>query len=285
MPTGTAIFTDTSIHIARLLREPEMKKIIEERLAQYDLVVASSVVLQEFKRRVLPDAIYLINQLNNKGSYQKVKRHVTHVLPDAMKRKRQICLGMLEKIFESVDNANDSELTERAKRYLHTLIKHGSTYLKNKLGHIIQGTDCYLSKIPIKVKVPYKKYEQAEKKCSQVCHLCPITDFLKENATLCNKILKYLSKLQNKTKELGNTLDFLQVFVDNPDSIHEKNPCYSVGDLLISLESNKIPDFYTMNFKESKFFCDILDQNLIVLPHNPDKKDRIFSKQSKPWDL
>ncbi len=285
MPTGTAIFPDTSIHIARLLREPEMKKIIEQRLASYNLVVSSSVVVQEFKRRVIPEAIYLINQLNKRGSYQKVRRHVTYVLPEKRKSQRQICLGMLDKIFETVGKVDDSELTERAKRYLHTLIKHGITYFKRKLGHISTGTDCYLAKLPIKIKVPYKKYEIGEKKCSKVYPLCPIADFLKEKTELCRQLLGYLSDLQNKTKELESTFEFLRGFIANPDAIHEKDPCYCVGDLLIALESNNIPNFYTMNYKESKFFCDILDQNLIVLPPNPDKPERIYSKNSKPWNL
>lgn len=284
MQTGTAIFPDTSIHIARLLREPEMKKIIEQRLASYDLVVSSSVVVQEFKRRILPEAIYLINQLNNRGSYQKVKRHVTHVLPEIMKRKRQICLGMLEKIFEDVGNVDDSELTERAKLYLHTLIKHGVKYFQSKVGHIIPGTNCYLSKLPVKVKQPYK-YEPIETKCSNVYPLCPIVDFLKEKKELCKQFLEYLSNLSNKTKELENTLEFLRGFVTNPDIVHEKDPCYCVGDLLVALESHNIPDFYTMNYKESKFFCDVLEQDLIVLPNNPDKSENTYSKNSKPWNL
>lgn len=286
MPTGTAIFTDTSIHIARLLREPEMKKIIEQRLASYDLVVSSSVVVQEFKRRVMSEAIYLINQLNLRGSYQKVLRHVTHVLPENKKnqRKRQICLGMLFKILESVGNADDSELTERAIRYLHTLIQHGIAYFKRKLGHVIPGTECYLSRLPIKVKERYKKYEPIEKKCSKYSHLCPVSDFLKEKIDLCKQLLEYLSGLQNKTKELESSLGFLREFITNPDTIHESEPCYCVGDLLIALESNHIPDFYTMNYKESKFFCDVLDQNLIVLPNNHDNPERIYSKNSKPWN-
>lgn len=284
MSIGTAIFPDTSIHIARLLREPEMKQIIEHRLASYDLVVSSSVVVQEFKRRVIPEAIYLINQLNKRGSYQKVRRHVEN-LPDGWKRKRVICLGMLSKIFETVGESDDAELTDRTKRYLHTLIKHGVTYFKSKLGHVIPGTECYLSKLPIKVKERYKRYEPIEKNCSKVSHLCPVTDFLTEKIELCKQILKYLSALPDKTIELEDTIEFLRAFIANPDGIHEKNPCYCVGDLLIALESDNIPDFYTMNYKESKFFCDVLNQNLIILPHNPDKSENVYSKNSKPWNL
>ena len=282
MPTGTAIFPDTSIHIARLLREPEIKKIIEERLATYDLVVSSSVVIQEFKRRVIPEAIYLMNLLHSKGSIQKVRRHVTSVLPKQWGRKKQICLEVLEEIFDGMDE--DSDRTERAKRYLHLLIKHGVNHLQSKIGHVVQGTNCYLSKLPIKVKERYKRYEPIETKCSKVFPLCYVSDFLNENMDLCQKLLQRLSTLQNKTKELESTLEFLQEFIANPEAIHKKNPCYCVGDLLIALESNSIPDFYTMNYKESRFFCDVLDQNLIVLPNNPDNPERTCSKDSKPWD-
>ncbi|HHT9136650.1 MAG TPA: hypothetical protein ACFYEK_05315 [Candidatus Wunengus sp. YC60] len=256
-----------------------MKKAIEQRLASYDITVSSPVVIQEFKRRVITEAIYLINLLNAKGSYERVKRHVTNVLPAQWNRKRQICLGMLDEIFE---NKGDLELTERAKRYLRTLIKFGVSVLKKKVGHIVSGTGCYLSNYPVKEIKPYKRYDLAKKKCSEVYSLCPVADFLKEKFELCKQLLKSLSNLSNKTKELENTCAFLQELIANPDIVHQKDPCLSVGDLLIALESHSIPDFYTMNYKESKVFCDILGQNLIIRPNNPDSPETIYSKNSKP---
>ena len=279
MPSGTAIFTDTSIEIARLLREPEMKKAIEQRLASYDITVSSPVVIQEFKRRVITEAVYLINLLNAKGSYEKVKRHVTNVLPAQWNRKRQICLGMLDEIFE---NKDDVELTERAKRYLRTLTKYGISLLKRNIGHIVSGSGCYLSTYPVKEKKPYK-YDLGKKRCSEVYSLCPVADFLKEKLELCKRLLKSLSSLPNKTKELENACDFLQNFIVNTDIVHQKDPCLSVGDLLIALESYSIPNFYTMNYKESKVFCDILDQNLIIRPNNPNSSETTYSNNSKPW--
>jgi hypothetical protein len=282
MPSGTAIFTDTSIEVARLLREPEMKKAIEQRLASYNITVSSPVVIQEFKRRVITEAVYLINLLNAKGSYEKVIRHVTNVLPAQWNRKRQICLGMLHEIFE---NKDDLELTERAKRYLRTLIKFGVSALKRKIGHVVSGTGCYLSNYPVKEIKPYKRYGLAKKKCSEVYSLCPVADFLKEKIELCKQLLKSLSNLPNKTEELENACKFLQELIANPDIIHQKDPCLSVGDLLIALESHGIPDFYTMNYKESFFFCDVLDQNLIIRPNNPESTETIYSNNSKPWSL
>ncbi|HHT9120176.1 MAG TPA: hypothetical protein ACFYD3_06505 [Candidatus Hypogeohydataceae bacterium YC41] len=271
MPSGTAIFTDTSIQIARLLREPEMKKAIEQRLASYNITISSPVVVQEFKRRVINEAVYLMNQLNAKGSYEKVQRHVTSVLPPQQNRKRQICLLMLQEIFKDRD---DAELTERAKRYLRTLIKHGIFRLKKNLGHLVSGTGCYLSNYPIKEKKPYERYDLGEKKC---CSLCPVTDFLKEKNELCKQILEILSNLPNKTKELEKACEFLQKCLVHPDGVHEMEPCSSVGDLLIALESHKILNFYTMNYKESTFFCGVLGQNLIVRPNNPVYQDIIYS--------
>lgn len=274
MPTGTAIFTDTSILIARLLREPEMKKAIEERLASYDITVSSPIVIQEFKRRVINEAIYLMNQLNAKESYERVKRHVINVLPEQWRRKQRICLNMLEEIFES---ANDGELTDRAKRYLRTLIKFGVPRLRKSLGHIVHGTGCYLSSYPVREKKAYKRYDLVKKRCSSVSNLCNVAEFLKENIGLCKKIFEKLSELPEKTKELENACEFLKRFIENPDIVHQLDPCLSVGDLLIAIESQIIPDFYTMNYKESKIFCSILSQKLIVRPNNPNTPDTINS--------
>lgn len=274
MPAGTAIFPDTSIHIARFLREPQMKEAINRRLASYDIIISSPVVIQEFKRRVIHEAVYLMNLLNAKGSYEKVKRHVLNVLPEQQNRKRNICLNMLEEIFHT--GTDDAELTERAKSYLRTLIKFGVKKLRTQIGHIVGGTGCYLSTCPVKEKIPYKHYELGSKKCSNVCIQCPIVSFLKEKSELCNQMSQCLSSISNKTKELESALKFLQDFLSNPDSIHQKDPCYTVGDILIALESHGIPDFYTMNYKESNVYCDILKQKLIVRPNNPENKEEEY---------
>lgn len=281
MPSGTAIFVDTSILISRLLSGPEMKKAIEKRLALYDITVSSPVVVQEFKRRVLNEAVYLMELLNKKGSYKKVNRHVTSVLDSSKrwKRKRKICLEILWTIFEKAD---DLELTIRAKQYLRTLIKHGTFFLKKELDSVVPGTGCYLSNYPIKEKKPYVRYDLGEIKCSKVHKLCPVVDYLKEKIELCKKILKLLSDLPNKTVELEKASEFLKEFIANPDNTPQMDPCISVGDLLIALESHKIPNFYTKDKKESPFFCNVLEQNLIIRPNNPEHSDKIVkSSQEK----
>lgn len=271
MPSGTAVFPDTSIHIARFLRESQMKEAINRRLAFYDIVISSPVVIQEFKRRVIHEAVYLMNLLNTKGSYEKVKRHVLNVLPEQQNRKRNICLNTLEEIFRT--GADDAELTERAKCYLRTLIKFGVKKLRTQIGHIVGGTGCYLSTCTVKEIMPYKHYELGSKKCSNVSKQCPIVSFLKEKGELCKQLLQCLSITSNKSKELESAVIFLQDFLLNSDLVHQNDPCYTVGDLLIAIESHGIPDFYTMNYKESNVYCNFLGQKLIVRPNNPENKE------------
>lgn len=280
MPTGTAVFADTSIIIAKFLREPKMKEIIRQHLSNYHITISSPVVIQEFKRRVINEAVYLMNKLNDDGSsYVMVKRNIINLLGPQWKRKQTICLNLLEEIFT---DANDEELTERAKRYLRTLIKHGISLIREDIGHVVSGTNCYLSNYPIIEKIPYKKYDTRTKKCSKVCSLCPVDEFLVENIELCKQILEHLSNSEDLTQELEQTCKFLQEFIANPNTVHQNDPCKTVGDLLIALESHEIPNFYTMNYKESKVLCGILGQNLIVRPHDPNKKEIAYSNDSSP---
>ena len=241
---GSAIFLDTSIQIARFFREKRMKNRIEERLSNYDMVVSSSIVLQEFKRRVLGEAYYLLNQLNDKGSYQAVKRHISHVLPKEQKRKQQICLQMLETVFE-ISEANDAELTERAIRYLRDLLKFGLAAFRQSVGHLIKGTDCYLSRQSVVEIKPYERYEIGEKRCSKVKNLCPILGFLSENSELCKDLLDFLKIVpeNQQTGEIKKSVAFLNEYLQGKIDVREKDPCLTVGDLLIALESNYIPIF------------------------------------------
>src|ERR1700694_4768289 len=114
------VFLDTSIAIARVVHSPEMKQRIADRISKYQASVISLIVRQEFKRRLLKEAQYLLRQLNEKRSYSKVRWHVIDVLGPWQNRRRNICLEMLESIYRT---ASDKELTERAIRILRVLLR------------------------------------------------------------------------------------------------------------------------------------------------------------------
>ena len=79
MCNGTALFIDTSIQIARIVHSPAIKRIIRKRLKKYDIITSSLVVRQEFKRRLLKEADYLLKQLHYRNSFNEVMRHIQDV--------------------------------------------------------------------------------------------------------------------------------------------------------------------------------------------------------------
>jgi hypothetical protein len=275
------IFLDTSIMIARIVHGPETKSRIKEQLSQHDFSVTSLVVKQEFKRRLLKEAQYLLRQLSDKGSYAKVRRHIIDVLPEQQKRKRNICLQMLETLYT---NADDAELTERAKRTLRQLIRVGLTDFENSVNSLVLLSNCACSIHPIIEKVPYKRYEFGTDECSKTKGTCGIVDFLKTRTNELRQVLEKLKSLEKKSLELQNAENFIEKILEDPSQAEQMDPCLKVGDLIIAIESVGIATFYTLNSKESQHLCRALNQNLIVRRKNPEHEDIICLNDAESWD-
>ncbi len=276
------LFLDTSIQIARWLREPEMKRCINARLNQYDATATSLVVRQEFKRRLLKEAQYLLNQLNKRGSLAAVQRHIVSVLPVQQQRKRNICLEMLATLFEEKD---ETERTERAKRYLRTLLRVGLKEFDNSVSTVIQDSGCACARLPVEEKVSYSTYEFGTDKCSVTDDACGVADFLNRRQPEVERILAYLNQLPNdkKSGELSLAQEFIEKLQAGTSPAAEMNPCLTVGDLLIALESTDVADFYTLNGKESQHLCRALGQSLAVRPKNPAHEDVVCLATDNAW--
>ena len=72
-----------------------------------------------------------------------------------------------------------------------------------------------------------------------------------------------------KTAELLRIEAFLSGVQDDPEAATAKDPCLTVGDLIIALESLGTTAFYTINGKESQHLCRNSGQDLIVRPVEP----------------
>jgi hypothetical protein len=282
VPQGSAIFLDTSIQIARFAHGPEIKAKINARIAEYDLPVSSEVVRLEFKRRFLKEAQYLLNQLNRLGSYQRVNRHVIDVLPAAQNRKRNICLEMLGTILEG---RSDADLTERAKRYLRTLIKFGLDDFEDTVKHIVRAAGCACARFPIKERKRAKDFDFGPEKCSSAGVSCGVVEFLGSRSAEIGRILDELRSIpsEEKTEELRRAEEFIGGFLSDPTSVPSYDPCLKVGDLLIALESVGFDTFYTLNVKESKHLARRLDQVLIVRPKYHVHDDIVCPKTEPNW--
>ncbi|MBM4019712.1 MAG: hypothetical protein FJ288_15560 [Planctomycetes bacterium] len=269
---GTAVFLDTTIQIARLVHSRQMKDLIAQRLAQYDVRVTSSVVKQEFKRRLLRDAAYLLQTLARVGSYQGVMRHVSDVLPPKQNRKRNICIQVLETVDES---DTDEDRTDRLKLYLRSLLTDGINQFEDMVDSVLPGCGCACANAPIREVRKYERYEFGTDKCSRAKGECGVIEFLRQNEARLRNIVGVVRGLSPKDKsiELRQAEEFIESVLADAQCARRLNPCSLVGDLLIALESAGIPVFYTMNRAESQYLCRALGQELVVRPRNPEKAD------------
>lgn len=279
--TRDVIFLDTSVQIARLLR-PQLRQPIENCVSNYRRKASGTVALQEFKRRVLKEAAYLLTKLNQTNSYSVTLEHVTSVLPRMQERKRTICLLLLHKILH---DRSDEELTERATLYLRTLLVHGEKMFLRFLDEIVPPENCYLARLPVKEKKRYLSYT-IETRCSKTRGKCRVGDFLHQKKEICRKLFEFLNQLpqQRLTGELQNARELLEKIARNTlGAAESEEPCLKYGDLLLCLESEDWPAFYTMNYKESQAFADFLGQDLVIRPNNPANQEEIHCSSARPW--
>jgi hypothetical protein len=165
---------------------------------------------------------------------------------------------------------------------LRGLLRDGLYEFEQSVDHVVQksGCGCALQG----VLQSRKRYDFGAEKCSRVSN-CEIVQFLDSHRSNLNDILEHLVNLPAEalTNELVNARDFIQEFLDKPDEIRQRDPCLSVGDLLIAIESAGIPTFYTMNGKESQHICRPMQQNLIVRPANPSGVDIECDSAKSDW--
>jgi hypothetical protein len=281
MRTGTAVFLDTSIQIARFVHSPGAKRRIDARLQQYDLTVTSLVVRQEFKRRLLKEARYLLEQLERRRSFRAVMRHVLEVLPPQQSRKRQICLQTLQTIFE---NASDADCTDRARLFLRSLLKGGLDEFDQLVDHVIYSSGCECGRRSIR-QTASGQFDVGTDRCSAVADTCGVAEFLGSRQDAVGKIRNHLGVVKDggKSDEIRNAEQFLDATADGTRDVEQRDPCLTVGDLLIAIESDGVPNLYTMNGRESQHFCRALGQTMIVRKPNPDHDDIVCSSAAASW--
>jgi hypothetical protein len=282
MENNNPLFLDTSIMIARVIHSPEMKSRIAERAGKHSAVVTSLVVKQEFKRRFLKEASYLLKQLNAKRSYSKVRRHVLDVLTLRHYRKQKICLQTLETVFEHSD---DADLTERLRRYLRTLLRFGLSDFAASVDYVLWDSGCACSYFPIVEKSQYVAYDFGPDRCSKAGENCGVVNFVREREAAIREILKYLQAIpeSDKSSELKRSETFIETVLTNPAEARALDPCLTVGDLVIALESGNIPAVYTLNSRESQHLCRALHQDMVAQSPNYNKDEVVCLAADKEW--
>lgn len=279
-----AVFLDTSIQIARLVHGPTTKKKIKERLGKHERTVTGLVARQEFKRRLLKEAEYLLRLLHRYGSFDEVQQHLIR-LPSTYKkneRKKNISLQMLNQVHET----NDAERTDRLRLYLRSLLVQGLKRFDQSVDSVLKESGCHCANVKVIEKQELRKYELGPIRCSQQTKgSCGVIDFLVSRRPKCEKLLSHLRLLppDRKTREISQTERFLDMILKQSDHAVAEDPCLTVGDLMIALESVDQRHFFTLNSAESQHLCRALDQTLIVQPVNPLEPEIVCNKEDENW--
>jgi hypothetical protein len=275
------LFLDTSIQIARVVHSPRTKERLAARMAQHERTETSLVVRQEFKRRLLREAEYLLRLLERYGSFQEVSHHLLR-LPGQALRKRNICAQMLLQ----VHGGDDAEQTQRLKLYLRSLLVLGLRRFDQQVDVLRKESGCGCGQVPITEKKAFRQYELGPTRCSSLRQgTCGVVAFLASRKEARDRLLAHLLSLSEgeKSPELKKAQKFLESLQTRLDRANQQNPCLEVGDLLIALESLEVPTFYTLNSTESQHLCRALGQTLIVRPVDPLKDDILCARETAQW--
>jgi hypothetical protein len=278
------VFLDTSIQIARVVHGPKTKAHIRNRLALHGHAVTGLVCRQEFRRRLLAEADYLLRLLDRYESFDEVRQHLIRFQPQYLKhvRKKNISLQMLEAVHE----ATDEERTERARLYLRSLLLTGLQRFDQMVDQVRQDSACGCARIEVREKRASGKYDLGETHCGRLKgQVCGVVAFLNGRADERGRVLAYLRALAEgqKSAELKNAEAFLMKAEKNPDKVCADDPCLAAGDLLIALESAGVEHFYTLNSTESQHLCRPLQQTLVVRPVNPLNEDVVCPRDMQNW--
>ncbi len=290
MGRGKAVFVDTTIQIARMIHADQVKRRISDRLATYDLCAASLVVKQEFKRRFLEEVLWCLNKLShpsNPMTYEDLLRHVTDFAPQERRNEAKI----RQKILLTVDRGPTNDRTERAKRLLRTMLRTALAVFDDEIGHVFTDSGCGCAAYPVVEVKPYKRYDLRPIRCTECGGRCGIEQFMTSRRAKLVEILEKLSALPASKRikadgtktELGKMEEFLGAFLAGRSTAVERNPCLTVGDLVIALESAGVPDFYTMNGRESQFLCRWMGQTMILRKTYHVHDDVVCADRDPAW--
>jgi hypothetical protein len=265
------LFVDTSICIARLFQGARQCAKIETR-KQGHRVFSGLVSRQEFKRRVLRGANYLLSLLDRFGGFEETHHYLNKLRANPYHQRRAgICLA----IMASITGEDDQDKADRLRTKARTLIVTGLRIFDAWLDELTDASGCWCGRqdVQIKTKTDREEYAFGLDECEKLpAGACGVSSFVASATAARKAITDYLATVPaaKKSVEIQNIEEFLARVEADPASAPSLNPCLKVGDLVIAMESDAVDAklFYTMNGKESQHLCRALKQALIVRPAN-----------------
>ncbi|OWK45824.1 hypothetical protein FRUB_02155 [Fimbriiglobus ruber] len=260
------------------MHAPSQRKKIEATWASYR-VVSGLVSRQEFKRRVLKDAKYLIDQLDTKGGFEETFHYMNRLRTNKFhSRRASICISLMA----GVTGESDGDKADRLRAKLHRLLTTGTAMFDAWLDRLVKESGCECGRANVRQVHRRDRliYEVGPEECSKLPEgVCAVGKFSATQRERAKAVLDYLRALpdEKKTNELREIERYLADTESAPEMAGKHDPCLKVGDLLIALESAAAgaKTFYTMNSRESLHLCRVLGQTLIIRPIDGQAEDVI----------
>jgi hypothetical protein len=278
--SSAALFLDTSIQISRFFKSDDLKRRIHDQLSKFDLVLTGLVVRNEFRRRVLGEAQYLLRLIDRYKSARRVQQHINDQLGGWQnQRKRNICLDLLATFYPRSD---DKDHTDRLRSLLRSLLVGGMEEFDESVDAVVQASGCECAKQTVREIESYKKYEIGSSSCKDFGSRCRIQHFLAEKIETIRAIETFLKSVPvvEKSDELKAIEAAMSHILSESQNSAQLDLCKTVGDLLIALESSNVPAFYTQNIRESQHLCAALKQTMIYRDNHPEHDDVISGTAS-----
>ncbi len=189
-------------------------------------------------------------------------------------------------LMAGITGTDDEDKTDRLKTKLRTLILTCLGKFDSWVDYLERGSGCRCANIdPIERKRGrHAVFDMGEKKCGANSR-CQIEQFLAKMSDSASSIRKHLAtatETAGRPQQLSTILEFLNDATVPGFNTTDRNPCLTVGDLLIALESvaANCDEMYTMNHRDSRPLCAALGQRLRILSHKPETPDEVISSPS-----
>jgi hypothetical protein len=228
----------------------------------------------------LKDAVFLIELLDEVGIEEAHRRMNRYRGIPHQSRRASICLDLMANAEGEAGQDRTDRLRARLNLFVLTAMTNYDAWLDHR--YYAAGCGCGYGEVTSREKPGRRgrRYELGPDHCNSLpAGQCGIVAFLRSSELARSAILAYLAEVPeiDKSKEIIAAEKFLKAIEQDLHAAPDLDPCLSVGDLLVALESAsaKAGVVYTMNGTESQHMCRALRQGLIVRPPDPLKADEV----------
>ena len=244
MPRRVALL-DNTIQVDRKKSETRRRRI-EEMLSEYDLRVATSICLLEFKATLIQECITIHDKLRSVGLYTPVVDRLTESAHRQAKLRGHIFRNLVNVFAPSsfdVTEQADRRLAEKARLILERVIPKLYRWFRQESVDAVvhDGIDCTRAFEP-----PQKKtaafgvnLPTCVRNANKFCH---VEEFIRtEGKRLLGQLETLLREApEDKLEQLRRTCDLFRAVLGQPGKQLSHQDCRQAGDVLIALEGREI---------------------------------------------